>query len=384
MAVLALYRSKIKFILVALIAFAVLLALYSLSLPHVYQADAELLPPKQSDGGGGLSSFIQSMSGGLSVGGVGQAGQPFVFVGVLKSRAVADYVIKDLKLKKDPKFSKLTDEELRGMITSSLETEVNPRSSIIGISATASTPSFPSDQDIAHAKNLASRVVNSTISGLDEIIRNRSVSSARNSKEYVERELARYKIKLDSIEIALENFQRENKALDIEAQTQAVLSLAGSVAAELAKAEVDLNRARAELEPSSPQIKALEKNYASLKSQYERVQSGGLTPNDAFSIPLKSAPTLARLYTGLFREKKIIEQALLYLETQRHQEAIAENRDLPVVEVLDSAVTQNTRISPKRGIILLGGMSIATLLLLLSILAHAIIVGTIKLSKYRD
>jgi uncharacterized protein involved in exopolysaccharide biosynthesis len=57
-------------------------------------------------------------------------------------------------------------------------------------------------------------------------------------------------------------------------------------------------------------------------------------------------------YANLIRDQKILEQVKLFLETQKYQESIQEESDVPTVEVLDSAQIPKIRISPNRKIML--------------------------------
>ena len=56
---------------------------------------------------------------------------------------------------------------------------------------------------------------------------------------------------------------------------------------------------------------------------------------------------------------------LTYLETQKHQEAIQEEKDIPVVQVLDTAIEPRFKYSPSRGKILFISTFISTVIVLL-------------------
>src|SRR5208282_5325039 len=83
---------------------------YSLTLKNIYTASAKILPP-QKDSGGGLSAML-SQAGGLAAlaGGLGGlGGSADLYLGVLKSRSVADAVIKRLNLQKEFKAKTIDD-----------------------------------------------------------------------------------------------------------------------------------------------------------------------------------------------------------------------------------------------------------------------------------
>ena len=53
-----------------------------------------------------------------------------------------------------------------------------------------------------------------------------------------------------------------------------------------------------------------------------------------------------------------------YLETQRHQEAIEEEKAIPIIEVLDYAIKPDKRFAPKRGTILIVSTFVTTIVVL--------------------
>jgi capsule polysaccharide export protein KpsE/RkpR len=115
-------------------------------------------------------------------------------------------------------------------------------------------------------------------------------------KEFIERVLLEKQLELDSIDRELEKYQKENKVLAIDKQTQAIVTNAITIGSELAKAEIELNIMLQEYEQSSPTVRIQKEKVANLKNQYNRIQSGGLTSTDEFSIPLQNIPNIIREY----------------------------------------------------------------------------------------
>jgi uncharacterized protein involved in exopolysaccharide biosynthesis len=374
------YHKKffISFVAISLI----IVGLYSYIMPQEFHSVGTILPQQQSDRSSGLSTFLQSMSGAgnLLIGSTGQTSQLQVFAEILRSRTVASYIVDSLDLMKYPNFKGLSKNELSQLIKSMLDITVE-RSGIIIVTAAISTPYFPKQENIESAKALASKIANTAISGLDYVIRQKSITTAKKTRLYIENELEKYDKRLDSLENILEEFQSKNKVLLLEEQTNAILSQSVSAGTELSKAQIDLSIAEQEYEPNSPTIKSYRKIVDFLKNQYGKIQQGGLTTNDEFSIPLSKIPKLYRDYIDLSRDRKIIEQVILYLETQRHQEAIQEQRDIPLVEPLDLALKPETRYAPNRKLMILVGLVISTFFAIALISIYGMIKGQIYLKK---
>lgn len=354
----ALYKVNSKKIWTKVIITTVVIVLYSFVHPHTYKSTTSIMPPKQSEGGG-LSGLLQGLSGaipsGISLPGMSQGNQTQILTDILRSRVVAEYIIDSLNLAKKEEFESFTRNELIELIQEMLEVE-SMRSGLIVVTATTETPFFPFGDAKDNAKKFASDIATKAVEGLDLAVRKRSTSAARKSREYVEKELLNYRAKSDSIDNVLENFQKVNKVLKIDDQTQELVKQAIEVGLQLAKAEMELNVAMSEYSKSHPLVTQLKSVVDQLRKQYNSVQSGGLTGSDGFSIPFDKIPNLARQYANIFRDKKIFEQVILYLETQRHQEAIQESRDIPVVEPLDKAYVPDKQSSPSKKMMLVLGL----------------------------
>jgi len=356
----------------------ILVMAYSFIMPYTYSAETSVLPPTKDSPTGGLSSFIQSFTGGLSLPGVSQSDQSKLFGEILYSRSVIEHIIEGLSLRSFPKFAKMKREDLELFVRSSIDINVD-KTGIIYVYSIYKTSFFPSEEDKLKAAEISSRMANLAVEGLDNVIKNRTMTNAKKSREYIQSELVGYKFKLDSVATAIEQFQLKNKVLAIDEQTQAIVAQAVEVGSLLVQAELELNLAKLQYSTASPQISYYENQVNLLKEQYSKIQYGGLTPGDAFSIPLDKVPTLIKEYAELFRERKILEQVIMYLETQKHQEAIQENRDVPVIEVLDKAIPAEKKTSPQRALMAVLSIFLTLLFVSLGIIISAYRKGNLYL-----
>ena len=359
--IIKLLKIRLRFFIIFISISIIVVAAYSFIIPENYQASASVLPPEQQSGGGGLSSFLQSFSGGgLAMGGLSQGNKSMVFLEILKSREVAKFIIDSLHLRENPYFKTLKDEEFFELFRNIIDIQLN-KSGIIYLYVTLSTPYFPGETDRNAISKLASDIANSAIVGLDFINRTKNTSKAIRKRKFIEKILVQKKYELDSIDINLESFQKQNKVLSLEKQTQSIVTNAISIGSELAKAEIEMNIKMQEFEPNSPVVLSFKNIVANLREQYKRIQSGGLTSNDAFSIPLSEVPELLKVYTNLLRDQKILEQVNIYLETQKYQEAIQGESDIPIVETLDIAIPPLIKYSPNRRLMVTFGFVLSVL-----------------------
>ncbi|MEJ5244842.1 MAG: GNVR domain-containing protein [Bacteroidota bacterium] len=348
------YRKYSKRIWIIVAIASVVTFIFSLIMPHTYRTYTTVMPPKQGENTG-LSGILQNFAGGLpsglSIPGSSN-NQSLVLADILRSRAITEHLIKELHLKKYPQYNGMTHNELIEYLQENFKVDVE-KTGLIVFQTSAKTCFFPSSREKQETKQLAKNLADEAVKGLDIIVRSKNTSAAKKSRMYIEKELAKYRGKSDSIDNILENFQRTNRVLKIDDQTQALVKQAIEVGLQLAKAEMELNVAKNELSKDNPYLIQQQNIVNQLRKQYNAVQSGGLTGSDGFSIPFDKIPSLAREYANLYRDKKIVEQIIMYLETQRHQEAIQENRDVPTVEVLDKAYIPDYQSSPNKKLMVL-------------------------------
>lgn len=367
--VLGLYKQKLRFIICFVCIFTGIVAVYSFIMPVEYTSQASLFPPRQAESGNGLSSFLKNFSGGggaLSIGMVPQTNQGQVYAEIINSRGVAEYIIDKCNLKKRKQYSKLKHEKLILLVQKSIDVTID-KSGVIYLSAIVKSPFFTFGKEKLKYSKLSQDMANSAIAALDSIVKVRSIVAAKVSLEYSEKATSEYRTKLDSIEIKLRKFQSENKVLEIEEQTKSLLTQQVTLGSELMLAEGELKAALEEYSPSSVIVKQLQSKVDFLRKQYDKAQSGGMFKNDNFSIPFSDIPELMREYTALYRDKKIYEQVLLYLETQSHQDALQASRDISQVELLDFPNLPEIPTAPHKTLMVVLAFMVSTIIALLFI-----------------
>ncbi len=342
-----LFKKKFKYIVGFSVLLGTLLALFTYYLPTTYSASASILPSKES-GNSSFNTFLQSAASGLQLGALGKTSQSVIFSQILRSKTIAARIV-DTKIPDRLGVfpEKLSREKKIMLIKKSIEIDVD-KAGMITFEFKLNTKTFPSQQDKDSVKFYTAFLTNFAILSLDEIIREKNSVTAKNTRSYIQNELNKYYTILDSSAQNLENFQSKNNVLSLDEQTKATITQIIDMSSELTKLETQLNLAKLEYDKNSSIIKALQKQVDFLKSKISEVQRGKFLDNDDFSVSLNQVPKLTREYTNIYRSKKILEQVVLYLETQKHQEAIQEEKNVPIVDVLDTATPPDDAISPSK------------------------------------
>lgn len=328
-------------------------------MPHSYTATSSIMPPESKQGGGGLSSLLQGAPIAVGLGGADNK-TSMLFAEILQSRTMLERIIDTLDLRKHPLFADLKDYELRELLKSDITLDTKKTGAVI-IDVEVSTGWLPFWNKKDLAAKAAADIANACCDQLNLMSREKSVSQARKTRLYIERVMATNKAAIDSMQSIMQEFQQSNKVVALEEQLAAMAENASMVGAALAQAEIELALVRQEFQPSSTQVSLLQTKVDRLRDQYAKVQSGGLVQTDGFSIPMDKIPALSRTYLNLTRDLKIKEQINVYLETQRLQEMIQEEKDTPAAVMLDVAKPPEKRTSPSRIIMLVLAWLVCTL-----------------------
>jgi uncharacterized protein involved in exopolysaccharide biosynthesis len=315
----------------------VLSVILSLCLPNIYTASAKILPP-QKEGGGGLSSLLGQMGGAAALAGLGGlGGGTDLYVGILKSRSVADAVIQRLDLAKvyETKNPDATRKALEGQV----KFAGSPKEGIITISA--------SDKDPERAAKLA----NAFVDELGKASVRLNITKAGGEKAFLEKRLVTVKEDLRKAEEEMRTFSQQHKVVQVDAQARAAVEGAARLKAELASQEVKLAALRSYQTDENAEVRLLQSSIRKLKG--ELIAHGG-SGGEGEGVPSVGAvPQLGLEYLRKMRELKTQEAIYEQLTKQYEVAKLSEAKDVSSVQVLDEAVVPMKKSKPKRSLIVL-------------------------------
>lgn len=310
----------------------------SLLLPNIYTATAKILPPQKE--GGGLSSAIGQLGGLAAAAGLGGgfSGPAELYVALLKSRSVADAVIKKLDLMKE--FKAETADDARRKFAATVRVQSGAKDGVITISAVNKKP------------EMAARLVSVTVEELGRRSVELNLAKVSNERIFLERRLTVVKKDLIKAEDELKNFAQQNKAIKVDEQAKATIDGVAKLKAELASKEVQLAAKLTYQTEESPEVIALLAAVDKLKRELGDLGGSGTGVGEG--IPsVGKIPNLAIEYARRVREVKIQEAILEQLTRQYEMEKINENRDKSSLQILDDAVVPDRKSKPKRSLIVI-------------------------------
>ncbi len=312
---------------------------------QTYVANAKILATDTKNGG--ISSMLNNIPTFIT-GGSSTTSPTMSMLEIISSRTNAEYIYKNAGLDSVEPYRSLPRDEQASIILEQLSADTKRNSGIILVDVAAQTGYFADAAEQKRTAELAARICNTAIEGLDKANREKSTSTARKTRMYIERVLGQNRLRMDSLQSVMVSFQNANHVFTPEKQADAMVSSAVAIGTELSKAETELRLAREQYQNNTPLINALESKVTGLRSQFSSVQNGGLISGDKLSIPVGVLPDVWMRYLNMLRDIKILEQVNAYLESQRMQEAIQEERDVPTIQIVDSAIAPLRRSAPSR------------------------------------
>lgn len=327
---------KRKKLIISITMAAVLLSVaYSLTLKNVYTATARILPP-QKETGGGLSALFGQTGGlaALAAGGLG--GGSDLYVSILKSRSVADDVIKKLNLTAKLKANNadIVRQRLAGKVNINAE-----KSGIIVIAA--------NDKDPKQAAELA----NAFVEELGRTTVRMNLSKVGTERVFLEKRLDVVKADLRKAEEDLKSFAQQNKIVEVNSQVKASIEGVAKLKAEIASREVQLSVLRTYQTDESAEVKALLTGIKKLNQEMYRLAGVG---SGGEGIPsIGNVPGVGLEYARRLREMKFQEAVLEQLTKQYEVSKLNEAKDSSAIQVLDAATVPFQKSRPKRSQIVL-------------------------------
>lgn len=332
-----------RWLIGGLVVAAVLAAMVvSFQMPKIYESTATLLPSLDSKDGGGLGALLSSAGGAAGAAqslGISLPGAPATptdtFVAMLKSRIMADEVIKKFNLV--DLYEAKTMDDARKALEGATKITLS-KEKVIKIVVEAKIP------------NLAADMANYYVSNLDRLNRTLNVSKASQNRAFIERRLAETQINLVKAEEALKEFQTQNKTVAVEAQSKAMIEAAAMIQGQITAQEVQLQVMGGYLSPDNPELSRVRSGIDELRKQLYMLESGkggkGMLPGDRLHPAMVTVPRLALDYGRLMRELKVQETLYTLLTSQLEQVKLIEARDTPTVQVLDPAIPAEKKSKP--------------------------------------
>lgn len=338
----------------------VISAIFAFLLPLNYESTVSIMPPDSIGGGNMLAALAAKASPGLAaiagnMFGMNENGQ--LFVSLMRSRTVQDHIVERFNLQKV--YWSRYKEDARKRLNRNTEAEEDRKSGVISVTVTDESPQRA--HDIAQAY----------IEELDRLVSEVSTSSARRERIFIEQRLTAVKSDLEDAEKQFSVFASKNTALDIKEQTRAMVDSAALLQGQMIAAESEMHGLEQIYSSNNVHVRALKARVDELRLQLQKL--GGTDASLLTDAPqsdelypsIRKLPLLGVEWADLYRRMKVQETVYELLNQQYELARIQEAKEVPTVNVIDSANVPQRKSSPHRLWIILGitAFSLATAVL---------------------
>lgn len=320
-----------SFIIKATLGAMIIAAVISLVLPKTYRAETKILPPQKS--GSSMSAFFASQMGsmGLSPSMIGMKGTNKLYVALLKTRPVLDYVAGKLNL--EEYYGAGSGYKVRKILSSNLMVTDDRKSGIITVACADKNP------------GMSAKIANSFIEGLDNLNNRLAVTEAAQRRLFFEKQLEKAKESLIESEEDLQKFQQKTGTIKVDAEAEAAIEGTSKIKAEISAKEVELRVMRNYATEQNPDLQKLKEKISALKEQLRKFESRS---SDDAIFSTKKLSALGTQYLRKMREFKYNESLYEIMLKQYESARLDESRDASIIQVVEKAEAPEKRWKPRR------------------------------------
>lgn len=308
----------------------------SLALPNVYRAETKIMPPQQPQSGAGalLAQLGGPAAAAMSVAGLKSPND--MYIGMLKSRTVADNLIRQFNLKNE--YETDSQEKARRILEGNTSI-VSGKDGLIAVEV----------ED--HDKKKAPLIANAYAAELARLTQVLAVTEAAKRRLFFEQQLEQAKDSLAAIEVKLKSTLDTKGVVSVDSESRAIVETIGQLRGQISAKEIELSSMKAFVTDNNPDYKRTNEELKSLRSELARLQDGTST---GLADGSRSMSSGGLENVKLLRDVKYHQMLYEMLAKQYEAARLDEAKDASVVQVLDKAVEPERKVKPSRALIVLG------------------------------
>jgi len=329
-----------KLIILNFLIFCIIAVVISLLLPNWYTAQSSILPPSESMGSGlDLFSSFTEMPLNFSLPGLpGVSGPSFVYAAILQSRTVEEEIVRKYNLME--RFETTFFDDAVKILDGMINVDVS-EANIITVQVTTKDPV------------LSASIANSLLEELDKVNKEKRITSAKLTREFIEKRVEETEEDMEEAATKLKEFQEKYKAVSVEEQVAAQIEIIAALRSEIALKEVEYNLNLKSMNKSHPSMVQLYNNIQELKKQVDKIEKGINLDKDSYILPFSEIPDLSYQMSFLLKDREVLTAVYKLLVQQLEQAKIQEKKDTPTIQVLDRAQPPERKSKPKRSLIVI-------------------------------
>ena len=360
-----------KFIIIFVAVVSVAAVIYSLVTPQIWRSTATFYVI--GDQTSSLPFNIEGLSG-LTAGLMGTTNSQNAISAVIamNSRQFSEKVIRHFNLIDYYKITtkdslKAMDSALKMLHTKTMKIGSDPETGLVTVSADTKD------------KKLSRDIVNYYLQQLDIYNREEKITRGKMNREFLEARVNETRAEIDSLLLALKDFQQRHNTVDIEAQTSSLIKSYSDIIATKMSTDIELELARKNYAENSPIVLELKDRSEALAKQIRQLEAGKEPLKPRYLIDIGSLPDLATQYAQLKMNLEIKSKVYEFLYPQYEAAKLEELKDLPTLDILDTPREAGLRVKPKRAVMCIIAFALAVVVSIIIVL----IKNALELNKER-
>ena len=313
---------------------AIIAVIVTLLMPNIYTGVTRILPPQQSQST--AAAMLIQLGGLADIAGqsLGIKNPNDLYVGMLKSRTVADTLIDRFGLKK------VYDENTYHYARMELEKRTMVASGRDGIIKVEVEDKDP---------KRAAAIANGYVEELYKLTQTLAVTEASQRRLFFERQLDQTRKKLANAEAAARQGLEKGGLVVIDAQGRGMVETTARLRGQIAVKEIQISAMRAFATGQNPDLKQAQHELEAMKEELAKMEGTASGRDNAGSVGKADGMENLRL----LRDVKYFETIFELLAKQYEIARIDEARDASLIQVLDEAVEPEQKSKPKRALIVI-------------------------------
>ena len=335
-----------RFVLWVTTGMGVTALLFSFLLPARYTAEVIILPPQQGPTAAAALANQMGSAGlaSLAGGALGLKNTNDVFVGMLKTRTVEDAMIDRFELMKEYRKSRVSD--TRRAFEKRIEIDGSGKDGFIHI------------RIWDHNSVRAAQLANGYVEQLRAISEHLAITEASQRRLFFEGQLQETKDNLVKAEDSLHQTQQKTGLLQLDGQTRALIESAAMLRAQIQAKEVQIESLHSFATDENAQLLQAHRELSGLKVQLAKLSGAGDSEDAGLVLPKGQMSDAGLESLRKLRDVRYFETIFDILSRQFEIAKLDEARQGALIQVVDAAITPDTRSFPKRTFFALVGVAL--------------------------
>jgi len=353
-------RKKIHLIVLLVVSVALSYLLIYFLIPPKFDSRSVIIA-SDADQSSGLSSIVKSFSNlpiavpGLSSGGV----DTDIFTTVIYSRTILEKIIHKYSLYKEYGFNTMEETVLE--LKSNIKAEETEQGAY-EITVRSSTP------------QKAAAMNNFLVDELNKFLVEMNIQKSRDNRIFLEKRYDEVKEKLRNAEDSLVSYQNQSGIFAADEQAKRSLEAYSKLEAELISKQVESSYFAKIYGEQSPITLNSKIAISELEQKVNSIKNG--KGGSDLIISLKQLPNKAIKYIRCYRDVQIYNKMLEFIIPLYEQTRFEEQKNIPVLSIIDKAIPAEKKSFPPRTIFAL----LASFLIVIVFLTFEIVKAVVSRS----